>query len=325
MHNLNPANNQSIAMLPNEITQIAKYVTQQAALACNPWIGKGDEKAADKAAVDAMRRSFDHFDISAEIVIGEGERDQAPMLYIGEKVGKGGIEIDVAVDPLEGTTICASALPNSIAVLAMAERGGLLNAPDIYMEKIAIGIGANHEIIDLELTPYENLSNLAKFKRCSISDLNVCILKRDRHAELIAKVREAGARVALISDGDVAGAIATTQRKTGIDMYYGVGGAPEGVLAAAALSCVGGQMKCKFWYQNDNERKRTKDMGIIDLDFQYTINDMVRSDVVFAATGVTKGWLLDGVKVTKKYNQFSTLIMHKSQKLVSISTDKYIK
>jgi len=235
-------------------------------------------------------------DIDGTVVIGEGERDEAPMLFIGEKVGAGGPKIDIALDPLEGTTITAKGGQNALAVIAMAEAGGFLNAPDVYMDKIAVGTGLPKEVVDLDEDPEVNLKNLAKAKRCAVSDLVTCILDRPRHAELIAKVRAAGARIMLISDGDVSGVIATTRPESGVDIYVGAGGAPEGVLAAAALRCIGGQMQSRLLFRNDDERARAAKWGITDLDRKYGLHDMADGEVMFAATGVTDGSMLRGVR-----------------------------
>jgi fructose-1,6-bisphosphatase II / sedoheptulose-1,7-bisphosphatase len=284
--------------LDRNITFEAVRVTEAAAIAAYDFMGRGDEKAADQAAVTAMRTALGQINIDGTVVIGEGERDKAPMLYIGEKVGSGtGPKIDIALDPLEGTTICATGGPNSMAVIAMSEGGGLLNAPDVYMEKIAIGNHYKEQIIDLDNSPKQNLSNLAKVKNCDIEDLVVIILSRERHEELIAKVREAGARICLISDGDIASVIATAISGSGVDMYMGTGGAPEGVLAAAALCTTGGQMMGRLIFDDDGQRERAKRMGISDFNKKYTITEMVKGDdVMFAATGVTSGSMLDGVK-----------------------------
>jgi fructose-1,6-bisphosphatase II / sedoheptulose-1,7-bisphosphatase len=286
------------SMLDINITFEAVRVTEAAAVAAYDFMGMGDEKAADQAAVTAMRTALGQINIDGTVVIGEGERDKAPMLYIGEKVGSGiGPKIDIALDPLEGTTICATGGPNSMAVIAMSEGGGLLNAPDVYMDKIAIGHHYNEQIIDLDNTPKQNLSNLAKVRNCNIEDLVVIILNRDRHEELIAKVREAGARICLINDGDIASVISTAIPGSGVDMYMGTGGAPEGVLAAAALCTTGGQMIGRLLFDDDGQKERAKRMGISDLSKKYTIHEMVRGDdVMFAATGVTSGSMLDGVK-----------------------------
>lgn len=275
----------------------AVRVTEAAALASSHWTGRGNEHEADQAAVNAMREALNGLTIDGTVVIGEGERDKAPMLYIGEKVGTGsGPKIDIALDPLEGTTICATAGPNSLAVLAMAEHGGFLHAPDVYMDKIAVGGGLPEGVADLDASIATNLKNLAKAKKKDIADLVVCVLKRDRHAERIAKLREAGCRVALIPDGDVAGVIATAIESTGIDMYMGIGGAPEGVLAAAALCSTDGQIQGRLLFADENDKARATRMGITDLNRKYLREDMAKGDVMFAATGVTDGSMLKGVK-----------------------------
>ena len=274
-------------------------VTEAAALAASKLMGRGDEKKADQAAVDAMRTTLNSLSIDGTVVIGEGERDEAPMLYIGEKVGlaqAGMPRIDIALDPLEGTTITAKGLPNALAVIAMAEHGGFLNAPDVYMDKIAVGGGLPEGIVDLDKTPHQNLADLAKAKKVDIADLVVCILDRPRHAELIAKVREAGARIMLIGDGDVSGVIATSTGDSGIDIYMGSGGAPEGVLAAAALRAIGGQIQGRLLFRNDDERGRARRLGITDLNRKYSMLEMAKGDVMFAATGVTSGSMLKGVR-----------------------------
>src|SRR5215467_12675274 len=274
----------------------AVRVTEAAALAASRLMGRGDEKAADQAAVDAMRSALNGLTIDGTVVIGEGERDEAPMLYIGEKVGTGhGPKIDIALDPLEGTTITAKGGQNALAVIAMAEAGGFLNAPDVYMDKIAIGGGLG-EVVDLDETPAANLKNLAKAKNAEVADLVVCILDRPRHSELIAKVREAGARIMLISDGDVSGVIATARPDSGVDIYMGSGGAPEGVLAAAALRCIGGFMQGRLIFRNDDERGRAQRCGIKDFNRKYGLLDLAHGDVMFAATGVTNGTMLQGVR-----------------------------
>src|SRR5690348_10237224 len=274
----------------------AVRVTEAAALSASRLMGRGDEKAADQAAVDAMRQALNSLSIEGTVVIGEGERDEAPMLYIGETVGTGhGPRIDIALDPLEGTTITAKGGANALAVIAMAAEGGFLNAPDVYMEKIAIGGGLG-DIVDIDETPANNLKNLAKAKHADVSDLVVCILDRPRHSELIAKVREAGARIMLISDGDVSGVIATSRPESGVDIYMGSGGAPEGVLAAAALRCIGGFMQGRLIFRNDDERGRAKRFGITDFSRKYGLLDLAKGDVMFAATGVTGGTMLQGVR-----------------------------
>jgi fructose-1,6-bisphosphatase II / sedoheptulose-1,7-bisphosphatase len=286
---------QSEAMDRNLALEVVR-VTEAAALSASRLMGRGDEKAADQAAVDAMRKALNSLAIEGTVVIGEGERDEAPMLYIGEKVGAGhGPRIDIALDPLEGTTITAKGGANALAVIAMAEAGGFLNAPDVYMDKIGIGGGLG-EIVDLDETPAANLKSLAKARRSDVSDLVVCILDRPRHAELIAKVREAGARIMLISDGDVSGVIATSRPESGVDIYMGSGGAPEGVLAAAALRCIGGFMQGRLIFRNDDERGRAKRCGITDFNRKYNLLDLAKGNVMFAATGVTSGTMLQGVR-----------------------------
>ncbi|WP_419904236.1 class II fructose-bisphosphatase [Kiloniella sp.] len=271
-------------------------VTEAAALASSRLMGRGDEKAADQAAVNAMRDALNGMDIDGTVVIGEGERDEAPMLYIGEKVGLGGPGVDIALDPLEGTTLTAKGGPNAMCVIAMAESGNFLNAPDTYMDKIAVGGGLPEGVVDLDDTVFNNLSNLAKAKKTDISDLVVCIMDRPRHEEKITQVRECGARIVLIGDGDVAGAMATSSFDSGIDLYMGAGGAPEGVLAAAALRCTGGQFQGRLLFRNDDEVARAKRWGIEDLDRKYEINELAKGDVMFVATGVTDGSLLRGVR-----------------------------
>ncbi|HZV17399.1 MAG TPA: class II fructose-bisphosphatase [Sphingobium sp.] len=274
-------------------------VTEAAAIAASKLIGRGDEKAADAAAVQAMREAFNDLYIDGTVVIGEGERDEAPMLYIGEKVGgapEKGPKIDIALDPLEGTTITAKAGPNALAVLAAAEEGCLLNAPDVYMEKLAVGPGYPAGIIDMEKSPRENVEAVAKAKGVLPSDIIVCVLDRPRHEKLISELRSIGCGIVLIPDGDVAGVIATTNPDTTIDMYMGSGGAPEGVLACAALRCVGGQFKGRLLFRNDDERARARKWGITDLDRIYDLDDLAKGDCIFAATGVTDGSLLEGVK-----------------------------
>ncbi len=284
-------------------------VTEAAALACAKLTGRGDERAADQAAVDAMRTALNSVAIDGEVVIGEGERDEAPMLFIGEKVGAGGPKVDIALDPLEGTTICATGGANALAVIAMATDGGFLNAPDVYMDKIAVGGGLPPEVVDLDETPETNLRNLAKAKGIGVNDLVACILNRPRHEELIAKVRESGARIQLIQDGDVAGVMATSSDDTGIDIYLGSGGAPEGVLAAAALRCIGGQMMGRLIFRNDDERGRAHKLGVQDLNRKYTMLDMAHGEVMFAATGVTDGSMLQGVRRTPNGVSTQSVVM----------------
>ncbi|MGC8470290.1 MAG: class II fructose-bisphosphatase [Acetobacteraceae bacterium] len=271
-------------------------VTEAAALAASKWMGRGLKNEADGAAVAAMRSAFDEVMMSGTVVIGEGEMDEAPMLYIGEKVGRGGPELDIAVDPLEGTSILAKGAQNALAVVALADRGHFLHAPDVYMDKIAVGGGLPEGVVDLDAPVASNLRDLARAKRCDISDLVVCMLERPRHEELVARCREAGARIMLIGDGDVAGVIATSQPDSDVDIYMGAGGAPEGVLSAAALRCVGGQMQGRLQFEDPAQRARALAMGIADPGHKFSINEMARGDVVFAATGVTSGAMLRGVK-----------------------------
>ncbi|MDE2583670.1 MAG: class II fructose-bisphosphatase [Rhodospirillales bacterium] len=271
-------------------------VTEAAAIAASRWIGLGRKNDADGAAVEAMRHAFDTVAIAGTVVIGEGEMDEAPMLFIGEKVGSGGPEMDIAVDPLEGTTLTAKGGPNAIATVALAHRGGFLHAPDIYMDKIAVGGGLPDGVVDLDATVGENLRNLARARKCEVSDLVACILDRDRHKELIAKTREAGARIMLISDGDVAGVIATAIPDSEVNIYMGSGGAPEGVLAAAALRCIGGQMQGRLLYEDDAQIERARSMGVNEPKHKYTVTEMATGDVMFAATGVTSGAMLRGVR-----------------------------
>ena len=296
----------------------AVRVTEAAALAASRLMGRGDEKAADQAAVDAMRRALNDLPIDGTVVIGEGERDEAPMLYIGEKVGSGGPKIDIALDPLEGTTITAKGGTNALAVIAMAESGGFLNAPDTYMEKISVGPGLPDNLVDLDASPAENLKALAQAKKMEISDLVVCILDRPRHADLIAKVRGTGARIMLISDGDVAGVIATAKPGTGVDIYMGQGGAPEGVLAAAALRCIGGQMQGRLVFRNEDEKGRARKIGITDFNRKYDLLELAKGDVMFAATGVTDGPMLTGVRRTSTRATTHSMVMRSKTGTVRI-------
>jgi fructose-1,6-bisphosphatase II len=291
-------------------------VTEAAALSCGRWVGKGDKNAADHAATEAMRRSLESIEVSGTVVIGEGEMDEAPMLYIGEKVGSGrGPEVDIAVDPLEGTNICAKGLSGSIATIALAPRGGFLHAPDMYMEKIAVGPDAKGAI-DINLPPGENLQRVAAAKGCRIEDLTVVILDRPRHDKIVAEIRKAGARIHLISDGDVAPAIAAAVAGSGIDLLMGIGGAPEGVLAAAALQCLGGDMQGRLVFMNNEERERARVMGITDFDRVYRGEEMARGEVVFAATGVTNGDLLKGVRYFAGGAQTHSIVMRSKTRTV---------
>lgn len=301
----------------------AVRVTEAAAVAAARFIGRGNEKAADQAAVDAMRQALNGLDIAGTVVIGEGERDEAPMLYIGEKVGKGGAKVDIALDPLEGTTITAKGAPNALAVLAFAESGKFLNAPDVYMDKIAVGGGLPEGVVSLTEKPGTNLKNLAKAKKCEVSDLIACILDRPRHEEIIAKTREAGARIQLITDGDVSGVIATTRPETKVDIYMGIGGAPEGVLAAAALRCVGGQFQGKLVFRNDEERGRATKIGIKDFDRVYSMTELAGGDVVFSATGVTDGWMVRGVHRTGAVIETQTIVMRSATGTVRVVDGKH--
>jgi fructose-1,6-bisphosphatase II / sedoheptulose-1,7-bisphosphatase len=288
----------------------AVRVTEAAAIAASRLMGRGDEKAADQAAVDAMRSALNSLHIKGTVRIGEGERDEAPMLYIGEEVGTGnGPKIDIALDPLEGTTITAKGGPNALAVIAMAEEGGFLNAPDTYMDKIAVGKGLPEGVVDLDETVENNLKNLAKAKDVEIGDLVICVLDRPRHEKIIAKCRESGARIMLIGDGDVSGVIATSTQEAGVDIYMGTGGAPEGVLAAAALRCIGGQMQGRLVFRNDDERGRASRLGITEFDKKYNLMELAGGETMFAATGVTMGSMLKGVRRFKGGAMTHSLIM----------------
>ncbi|MCZ2328167.1 class II fructose-bisphosphatase [Bartonella sp. F02] len=286
-------------------------VTERAAVAAAHWRGRGDEKAADQAAVDAMRQELNRLPIDGTVVIGEGERDEAPMLYIGEKVGlKSGLAVDIALDPLEGTTICAKNLANSLAVVAIAQKGNLLYAPDVYMKKIAIGPGYPKGVVDIDAHPADNIHALAKAKGVSVNQITACIMDRPRHEKLINEVRATGASIRLINDGDVAAVIHTTNpSETGIDIYMGIGGAPEGVLAAAALRCIGGQMQGRLQLDTEEKITRAAKMGINDPNKAYTMEEMAKGDVLFAATGVTDGNMLSGVKFTHDYIQTESIVM----------------
>lgn len=291
-------------------------VTEAAALACGRWVGKGDKMSADEAATDAMRRTLESIDLNGTVVIGEGEMDEAPMLYIGEQVGSGrGQEVDIAVDPLEGTNICAKGMNGAIATIALAPRGGFLHAPDMYMEKIAVGPVA-HGVIDINASPTENLHKVAEAKSCYVEDLTVVILDRPRHDKTVAEIRKAGARIHLISDGDVAPAIAAAVESSGVDILMGIGGAPEGVLAAAALKCMGGDMQGRLVFMTEEERTRAKGMGIEDFDKIYGCEEMARGDVFFAATGVTNGDLLRGVRYYSGGAETHSIVMRSKSRTV---------
>jgi len=286
-------------------------VAEQAALASAPLIGRGDEKAADQAAVNAMREQLNKLDIAGVVVIGEGERDEAPMLFIGEEVGTGeGPGVDIALDPLEGTTLTAKDMPNALTVIAMGPRGSMLHAPDTYMDKLAIGPGFAEGVVTLDMSPSQRVEALAAAKGCKPTDITVCILERPRHEAMIAEVRGTGASIRLITDGDVAGVMHCAESEiTGIDMYMGSGGAPEGVLAASALKCMGGQIYGRLLFRNDDEKARAAKAGITDLDRIYTRDEMVTQDVIFAATGVTSGTLLPGIKRMPGWLETTTLLM----------------
>ncbi len=299
-------------MLSRTLTIEIARVTEAAAIAAAHWRGRGDEKQADQAAVDAMRQALNSIlDMDGLVVIGEGERDEAPMLYIGEKVGSGtGQRIDIALDPLEGTTLCAKAMPNAIACVAMADGGSLLHAPDTYMDKIAIGGGYPDGVVDLDVPPAENIRRLAKAKGVAPNEISACILDRPRHEALIQAVRETGASIRLITDGDVAGVIHTaTPVETGIDIYMGIGGAPEGVLAAAALRCIGGQMQGRLVTKSEDQKARARKMGIEDFNKKFSMMEMAKGDVMFAATGVTTGSMLEGVRFEPGYVTTETVVM----------------
>ena len=312
------AKDDGVAVLSRVFTLEIARVTEAAAVAAAGMRGRGDEEAADQAAVDAMRRELNRLPITGRVVIGEGERDEAPMLFLGEEVGAGdGPEVDIAVDPLEGTTICAKALSGALAVIAVAEKGTLLHAPDIYMQKIAVGPGYVEDLVDLDRTPGENLKALAKAKGVGISDLTACILDRPRHAKLIEDVRNAGAAIRLIGDGDIAGVIQTTEpEETGIDIYMGIGGAPEGVLAAAALRCIGGQMQARLHALGHQDRERAASVGIEDIERKYSMEEMASGDVLFSATGVTDGSMLAGVKFIQGTIETESVVMRAATRTV---------
>lgn len=316
------AEDTALESLDRQLTMELGRVTEAAAVAAATLRGRGDEKAADQAAVDAMRRELNFLPINGVVRIGEGERDEAPMLYIGEKVGTGkGPKLDVALDPLEGTTICAKNTPNSLAVIALARTGNLLYAPDVYMDKIAIGPGFAKGVIDLDAPPADNIKALAKAKGVKPSDIRACVLDRPRHAAIIEEIRSTGASIRLIGDGDVAGVIHTTDPdETGVDIYIGTGGAPEGVLAAAALRCTGGQMYGRLIIKNEEQRERAISMGIKDPTQIFSMEEMAKGDVLFAATGVTDGNMLRGVRFNRNNIVTDTVVMRSST-----GTIRYIK
>lgn len=301
----------SESSLPRELALEAIKVTEAAAIAAYHQVGRGDEKAADQVAVDAMRTALNAIAMDGLIVIGEGERDEAPMLYIGEKVGTGeGQRVDIALDPLEGTTLTAKAMPNALAVVAFSAGGGMLHAPDTYMDKIAVGPGYPEGIIDLDASPSDNIRAIATHKGVEPSEITAIVMDRPRHEAIIAELRALDVRVLLITDGDVAGVIATADPATGVDIYIGQGGAPEGVLACAALKCVGGQFQGRLVFKKQEERDRAARLGLTDLDRKYTLNELVSTDAIFCATGVTDGALLDGVKIKDGFVTTETLIMN---------------
>ncbi|MGE3142263.1 MAG: class II fructose-bisphosphatase [Hyphomonadaceae bacterium] len=305
------------SVINDDLAFAGARVAIAAAIASQREVGRGDEKQADQAAVDAMRTALNKMAIKGRIVIGEGERDEAPMLYIGEEVGTGaGPEIDIALDPLEGTTLTAKAMANALAVIAFAPRGGMLHAPDTYMDKLAIGPGYGDGVVDLDAPAGENAKALAKAKGVAVADVGVCVLDRPRHQAIIESLRGAGARVHLISDGDVAGVINTTDPETGVDMYVGQGGAPEGVLAAAALKCVGGQFQARLVFRNDDEKARAERIGVSDFKRRYVRDELVSTDAVFVATGVTNGSLLSGVKISRGFIHTHTLVMNSATRNV---------
>ena len=304
--------------LSRMLTMEIARVTEAAAVAAARLRGRGDEVAADQIAVDAMRKELNRLPIQGRVVIGEGERDEAPMLFIGEEVGtREGPAVDIAVDPLEGTTICAKALPNALAVIAIAEEGTLLHAPDIYMDKIAIGPGYVEGLVDLDAPVADNLKALAKAKDVPLAEITACILDRPRHAKIIEDVRATGAAVRLIGDGDIAGVIDTTEPdETGIDIYMGIGGAPEGVLAAAALRCIGGQLQARLHPMNDHHRARADAVGVEDIERKYVMQELASGDVIFAATGVTDGSMLEGVKFSNQAIETETVVMRAATRTV---------
>ena len=294
---------------------------EMAAIAASKLIGAGDKEGADQLAVDAMRTGLNEIDFKGRIVIGEGERDEAPMLYIGEEVGTGnGDAIDIALDPLEGTTITSKGMPNSLAVIAAAKKGSMLHSPDTYMDKIAIGGGYSEDIIDLDASVSDNIKSLAQAKKCKPKDITACVLERDRHAEIIESLRSIGSKVFLIPDGDVQGVIMTSQKDINVDIYFGTGGAPEGVLAAAALQCIGGQIQTRLVIRNDDEKKRAEKLGITDLEKKYNIDDLATGDIVFVATGVTEGTMVQGVKKLGNLYTTHSIVLRSDE-----NTTQYVK
>ena len=302
--------------MDRELTLEIVRVTESAAICAAQQMGRGDEKAADQKAVDAMRLALNNLHISGTVVIGEGERDEAPMLYIGEQVGKGGQKLDIALDPLEGTTITAQGGPNALSVIAMADHGGFLYAPDVYMQKIAAAPGVSESALDIDAPIAQNIHNVAREKNVPVSNLTVCVLNRPRHSEIIQDIRKVGARINLISDGDVSAVIATTQPDSGIDLYVGTGGAPEGVLAAAALRCTGGVFQGRLLLETDRQKERATEYGIKDYNKIYALHELAKGDVMFAATGVTTGAMLEGVKYSAQGISTESIVMRSKTKTI---------
>ena len=310
-------------MLDTKLLNDFSLVAARAAYASSLLKGKGDKIAADQAAVDSMRNDLNKISMNGKIVIGEGEMDEAPMLYIGEKLGTGdGEELDIAVDPLDGTTLTAKNLPNAISVIAVAEKGNLLQAPDTYMEKIAIGSGYPENIIDLDFTVEKNIKNIAEFKSVKTSDLTVCLLERDRHKKIVQSLKKLSTNIKFISDGDVVGAIYSCLDEFNVDMYIGIGGAPEGVLAAAAIKCFDGQFQGRLVISNNDEKLRATKLGISDFSKKYYLNDMVKGDVIFCAAGVTDGELLKGIEISKNFFTSEILSLHSKEKIIKKYQEK---
>jgi len=307
--------------LPETYLQFAKSVTQAAAFACHSHVGRGDERSADQAAVTAMREALSSMPFTTHVVIGEGERDAAPMLYAGEVIGSGDEVVEIAVDPLEGTTLCANNMPDAISVLALASQGCLLAAPDVYMHKIAVGPSVPPNVVSLQKSLVQNIEDLAICLGKEVRDLTICMLNRDRHTEWVHEARAAGARVRLITDGDVMGALATSLGGDEVDMYYGIGGAPEGVLAAAGLSCLGGYMEGRLIVRDAQEMGRIEQMGIKDIGRVYSTDDMVRGDVIFCATGVTSGAILDGIEYDNGVRRSHHLLLHRSRSTIQFISE----
>ena len=302
-----------MTIISNQYASGIVNATEKAAIAASQLIGLGNEKLADQAAVDSMRNALNEIDFKGRIVIGEGERDEAPMLYIGEEVGTGNNhEVDIALDPLEGTTITAKGMPNSLAVIAASQKGGLLYAPDTYMNKIAVGGSFSDEVIDLDASVEDNIKSLAQAKKVKPNEITACVLERPRHQEIIESLRSIGSKIVLIPDGDVAGVIMTTQSHSMVDIYMGIGGAPEGVLAAAALQCIGGQMQARLVINNDDEKERATKIGISDLNKKYHLNELASGDIIFSATGVTEGTMVKGIRKLNNHYVTHSLVLRTS-------------